>query len=119
MENSPSLKIMVPTERRAGIVTQRTRERIPDSDALVSTIIVVSAPMADNNPKGSYTSGSAFLACNTHTAPAHYSGSRRARTLRKPCPSALGALASVPEFSTDALMRQKASEKRKEHRWPE
>jgi len=100
-----TVQVSVPAESSKNVVYKGLLRGEGDGPT-VSAIIVAGIPANDNERKGSYTFGPESDSRFTFSSDAIAPGS-----------SARGSLADVDGFSTDALMLQKASEKRREHRW--
>ena len=102
------ISVHVPSKKKVDKVYEGDILRSPGDGPRVTAIIVAATPTSDNEPKSAYTFGVEPGSC---IVTSQYDEYRRS--------SARGALANVTGFSTDALMLQKAAEKRREHRWSE
>jgi hypothetical protein len=104
--------VLVPTERGEGVTCEGELDWVHGSAAGVPGGIVAANPASDNRPKGSYTVGTNVVV--QHDAHRCWTG-----RVADPRACAHGSLADAPGFSTDALMRRKAGDRRREHRCSE
>lgn len=111
------MPVVVASESTEGVICKGEVKACSGRVTRISAVIVAATPALDNSPKGSYTAGPA--AARTCIAVQHDAHCCWTRGIGGTRPSGLGALADAPGFSTDALMRRKASEKRRERRCSE
>jgi len=97
-------------QNNRAVVCRGKVQNISGKIADASAFVMATHPALDNRPRGSYAAQTAARATWVVTQHCYTRGTSET------APSSRGSLAGASEFSTDALMRRKAAERRREHR---